>query len=310
MPLLHVEPLNRRTTKSDLLAFLETVGGLDRRRIGRIELRAREATIEVPEGWQSRLVQALDGQALAGRRVGVWTDASPAFRSDGQDHFDRLGRLLELESKAQAEQATERIRRLSPADAERMGTSLVDLVIADEDTGLGGRHLVRLVKRKRSPLPWTRLGVGSPVVLSPNTNKVAGGQRGVGDWFASLVERIGSDAATTAPALAVVQFDITGAQGHTAFLTLAEGQGARLTDGTHETPDVSITAVDADWLALINGLIGPEEALLGGKLKISGDINLALQMAEAISLAPPGTYRPGRWRLDVNYLDILTVNNN
>ncbi|MCY2993824.1 MAG: IGHMBP2 family helicase, partial [Planctomycetota bacterium] len=40
--------------------------------------------------------------------------------------------------------------------------------IVDEDTGLGGRFLVQLMKRKRAPLPWTRLGVGSPVILSPN----------------------------------------------------------------------------------------------------------------------------------------------
>jgi len=36
-------------------------------------------------------------------------------------------------------------------------------------------------------------------------------------------------------------------------------------------------------------------------------LNLALQMAQAISLAPPGTFLPQRWRLDLNYLDILTI---
>ncbi|NQT12113.1 MAG: AAA family ATPase, partial [Planctomycetes bacterium] len=179
MPLLHLEPLSRRVTKSDLLAFLHTVGGLDRKRVGRIELRGREATIEIPDGWQSRLVKALDGEMLGGRRVQVWADISTDSGSGGEGHFERLVRLLDMESQAEAQEAVERCRRLSPADAERTGTSLVDLVITDEDAGLGGRYLLRLAKRNRSSLPWTRLGVGSPVVLSPNTNKATTGYRGV-----------------------------------------------------------------------------------------------------------------------------------
>ncbi len=84
-----------------------------------------------------------------------------------EDHFARLARLLEMEGRAAAQQAAERSRRLAPAEAERSGTCLVDLVVRDEEPGLGGRHLLRLGRRKRSPLPWTRLAVGSPVVLSP-----------------------------------------------------------------------------------------------------------------------------------------------
>src|SRR5690242_11867412 len=77
---------------------------------------------------------------------------------DPADHFARLARLLDLEGRAVADQARERARRSAPADAERAGTSLVDLVIRDEDAGLGGRYLLRLGRRRRSPLPWTRLG--------------------------------------------------------------------------------------------------------------------------------------------------------
>jgi superfamily I DNA and/or RNA helicase len=86
---------------------------------------------------------------------------------DPADHFARLARLLDLEGRAVAEQTRERARRYAPAEAERAGTSLVDLVIRDEEAGLGGRYLLRLGRRKRSPLPWTRLGVGSPVLLVP-----------------------------------------------------------------------------------------------------------------------------------------------
>ena len=171
MPVIHLEPVPRRVTKSDVLSLLHTIGGLDRQRVGRIELHGGRATVEVPEGWQFRLARQLDGQRLGDRPVRVWAERSGSGRAAGEDHFERLARLLQLESAAEAQQAVERARRLSPAEAERCGTSLIDLVLIDEDTGLGGRRLWQLGKRNRSPLPWTRLDVGSPVVLTPETNR-------------------------------------------------------------------------------------------------------------------------------------------
>jgi superfamily I DNA and/or RNA helicase len=135
--------------------------------------------IEVPDGWQARLAQALDGRPLGGRRVRVWAEGPAQGEDPGSDHFDRLTRLLEMESRAEAREAAERGRRLSAADAERTGNTLVNLVIADEDSGLGGRHILQFTKRNRVPLPWTRLGVGSPVVLSPAEGRVDDGRRGV-----------------------------------------------------------------------------------------------------------------------------------
>jgi DNA polymerase III delta prime subunit len=178
MALVHLELLPRRIQKADLLQFLQATGGLDRQRVGRIELRGNAATVEVPDGWESRLVRTLDGRPLGERHVRVWAEGASSTTS-GEDHFDRLARLLDLESKAEAREAVQRAQRLSPAEAERTGTSLVDLVVVDEDTGLGGRYLVELMRRSRSPLGWTRLDVGSPVVLSPATSKSLDGSRGV-----------------------------------------------------------------------------------------------------------------------------------
>jgi hypothetical protein len=179
MPLLHLEPLPQRAGKSDLLAFLESTGGLSRRHVGRIELGGRQATVEIPEGWQDRLVKSLDGQPLAGRRVRVWADSPPGSKAAGEDHFSRLSRLLELENKAEAKQTAQYAARLSPAEAERSGTTLVDLVIVDEDTGLGGHYLLQLAKHNRANLPWTRLNVGSPVALSAGTGRRSQGHHAV-----------------------------------------------------------------------------------------------------------------------------------
>lgn len=89
------------------------------------------------------------------------------------EHFARLGRLLALEAEAEAARVVERTRRLSAADAERSGVALVGLVADDQDAGLGGRCLVRFVKRSRTPLPYSRLDAGSPVVLSSPSSQAA-----------------------------------------------------------------------------------------------------------------------------------------
>ena len=75
---------------------------------------------------------------------------------------------LEMESAAEKKQIDERRRRGTKADAERSGETLLDLVITHREPGLGGRTLLTFVKRNRDlRLPWNRLRVGSPVILSP-----------------------------------------------------------------------------------------------------------------------------------------------
>jgi len=102
----------------------------------------------------------------------------------GGDHFQRLLRLLELESEAEKQLALREAQRRTPAEAEAAGHSLTRLAIREEDGGLGGRVLLTLEKRNQElALPWTRLGVGTPVLLSEEGRQAAGetapGWRGV-----------------------------------------------------------------------------------------------------------------------------------
>ena len=178
MALLHIEPLPRRAGKSDVLALLDAAG-LDRRHVGRIELHGKQAVVEIPDGSEARLVKALDGRQFGDRRVRAWTSSPPTAGPSDEDEFLRLGRLLDLESCAEAQKAAEHARRLSPEAAQQTGNTLLNLVVVDEEAGLGGRYLVHLGRRGRAPLLWTRLGVGSPVVLSPQAAKAAQPHRGV-----------------------------------------------------------------------------------------------------------------------------------
>jgi superfamily I DNA and/or RNA helicase len=96
-----------------------------------------------------------------------------------EDHFQRLARLLEIEARAETRQALERVRRLSAAEAEATGQCLAGLVVREEFSGLGGRCIVTLARRNDVSLPWTRLGVGSPVLLSEMGARPGDGTRGV-----------------------------------------------------------------------------------------------------------------------------------
>ncbi len=179
MPLLHIEPLPRRASKPEILDFLDRTGGLDRKRVGRIEFRGPAAVVEVPDGWEGRLLKALDGHKFGDRRVRVRIAANRATTSGPEDHFARLARLLDVESRAEAQRVAQQARKLSPAEAEKTGNSLIDLVVADENAGLGGRCLVQLIRRTGGQLPWTRLNVGSPVVFSPHKDRAEISYRGV-----------------------------------------------------------------------------------------------------------------------------------
>ena len=93
------------------------------------------------------------------------------------EHFQRLIRLLEMEAEAEKQEALQDMQRRSPAAAETSGFTLTNLVIRGEDAGLVGRILLTLGKRNQTlPLPWTRLGSGTPVILSEDG---ASGWRGV-----------------------------------------------------------------------------------------------------------------------------------
>ncbi len=82
-------------------------------------------------------------------------------------HFQQLRLWLSMESDAERLRMIERRKVRNQANAESRGDTLVDLVIDDHRTGLGGRYLVTFVKRNRTQnLPWNRFRVGSPVIAS------------------------------------------------------------------------------------------------------------------------------------------------
>jgi hypothetical protein len=108
-------------------------------------------------------------------------------------HFQRLIRLLELEAEAEKLEALRDMQSHSPATAEISGSTLINLVIRAEDAGLGGRILLTLGKRNQTlDLPWTRLGIGTPVILSEK------GMQGEADGWRGVVSRVSKDSVQVA----------------------------------------------------------------------------------------------------------------
>lgn len=85
-----------------------------------------------------------------------------------------------MESAAEAEELAERRKLRTRKNAEMSGETILDLVIEDHQTGLAGRHLFTFVKRNRKQdLPWNRLRIGSPVVVTPLGDDGDAAQNGV-----------------------------------------------------------------------------------------------------------------------------------
>ncbi|HIK92708.1 MAG TPA: AAA family ATPase [Planctomycetes bacterium] len=95
-------------------------------------------------------------------------------------HFGNLRRWLDMEGEAERERLEQRRLVQSSAQAERGGETLLDMVIRTHTTGLGGRYLLTLQKRRSTErLPWHRFKVGSPIILSADGDGRGESRQGV-----------------------------------------------------------------------------------------------------------------------------------
>jgi putative sterol carrier protein len=85
---------------------------------------------------------------------------------------------------------------------------------------------------------------------------------------------------------AAIQFVLTGAGGGDWHARIAGGQVA-VEPGRAANPAVTVTASAADYLAIVNGDQNALGAFMAGKIKIDGDVSLALKMQQMFR-APSG----------------------
>ena len=76
---------------------------------------------------------------------------------------------------------------------------------------------------------------------------------------------------------AVYQYDITGEGGGKWHADIADGACA-VSEGEAGSPNITITVASNDWLDIINGKLDGQMAFMSGKLKVKGDMSLAMKL--------------------------------
>jgi putative sterol carrier protein len=95
--------------------------------------------------------------------------------------------------------------------------------------------------------------------------------------FNEIQKRVDNHPTKLAGIKAVFQFDISGADPGIYSVAIADGKGV-VTEGTHASPDITITMACSDFADMVEGKLDGIKAFMTGKLKVKGDMMLAMQL--------------------------------
>ncbi len=80
---------------------------------------------------------------------------------------------------------------------------------------------------------------------------------------------------------ATYQFDLTGDGGGERWVKLADGTG-EFGEGQATDPNITITMAASDFLDLVDGKLDGTMAFMSGKLKVKGDMGLAMKLQNVL----------------------------
>ncbi|HEY6105940.1 MAG TPA: SCP2 sterol-binding domain-containing protein [Anaeromyxobacteraceae bacterium] len=80
---------------------------------------------------------------------------------------------------------------------------------------------------------------------------------------------------------AVYQFNISGPGGGQWQVDCTQAGGA-INPGVAPAPKCTVAATDTDFLAIVNGKMNAQMAFMSGKLKIQGDMGLAMKLQQIL----------------------------
>ena len=117
-----------------------------------------------------------------------------------------------------------------------------------------------------------------PYAMNPTPPKT------VRAFFSTLAGKLDPEAAEGLDA--VYQFNLNGADGGQYQLQIRDGV-CQVSEGTHPDPHVTLAMSGEDCLKVMNGQISGTMVAMTGRLRISGDMGLAMQLASLFpSLRP------------------------
>ena len=76
----------------------------------------------------------------------------------------------------------------------------------------------------------------------------------------------------------VIQYDITGPEGCTYHVNIADGQCAVREGAPATPPALTLTMTAQDWLDKLGGKLSGQVAFMSGKLKHKGDMSLLMRL--------------------------------
>jgi putative sterol carrier protein len=82
---------------------------------------------------------------------------------------------------------------------------------------------------------------------------------------------------------ATVQYEITGDQGGLWHAVIKDGTCA-VNEGTASSPNLTLTMSSQDWLDMVGGKLSGQTAFMSGKLKLKGDMGLAMKIGSIFAV--------------------------
>ncbi|NLZ27331.1 MAG: SCP2 sterol-binding domain-containing protein [Firmicutes bacterium] len=102
------------------------------------------------------------------------------------------------------------------------------------------------------------------------------------DILSSIKQKVGeADPAKIKGVDAVFQFDLSGDSGGTFHAVVADGE-AEIIESPHDSPNVTIILSAEDFEKMMEGELNATSAFMAGKLKVKGDMSLAMKLQALI----------------------------
>lgn len=104
----------------------------------------------------------------------------------------------------------------------------------------------------------------------------------VAETFDAMPERFKADRAQEMTA--TFQYEITGEGGGQWYATIKDGACA-VQQGTAPSANLTLTLSAQDWLDMVSGKLSGQMAFMSGKLKLKGDMGLAMKLGSLFGIS-------------------------
>ena len=97
------------------------------------------------------------------------------------------------------------------------------------------------------------------------------------EFFAAKAEQIAENGGALASINATYQFNLSGDDGGTWVICLTDDKQS-VAEGEDENAQCVISMTSGDFMGMIGGSLNPQMAFMTGKLRVKGDMALALKL--------------------------------